>query len=332
MSGPPLPLLVIGGPTGTGKTRLAVEVAREVGGEIISADAFQIYRGLAIGTAQPTAEERAEVPFHLVAEIEPTEPFTVADFMARAQTAIADIAARGRLPILCGGTGLYVRALLRHFSFPPAPGPEGREIRARLEREAEASGPRLLYERLIQVDPLYAARIAPTDARRLIRALEVWELTGAPVSSQSGVDPSPAVRYNNATYLLTCPREMLRRRLEERISQMLAAGWLEEVRGLREAGLTPGLPALRALGYAELFTVLEGRLTLEEAAAAISLATRKYAKRQFTWFRRDPGTWMTWDSPAEFDLFRRHLVRVAGWLRSADRLEKGPWNSLSSTD
>jgi tRNA dimethylallyltransferase len=311
---------------------MALEVAREVGGEIVSADAFQIYRGLAIGTAQPTPEERAEVPFHLVAEIEPTEPFTVADFMARAQTAITEIAARGRLPILCGGTGLYVRALLRHFSFPPAPGPEGREIRARLTREAETSGIGVLYERLVRVDPLYAARIAPTDARRIIRALEVWELTGAPVSSQSGVDPSPAVRYNNATYLLTCPREALRRRLDERVEQMLAAGWLEEVRGLRAAGLTPGLPALRALGYAELFAVLEGRLTLEEATAALVNGTHQFAKRQLSWFRRERGTWMTWDSPAEFDLFRRHLVRVAGWLRSADRPEKGSWNSLSSTD
>ena len=311
MSAPRLPLLAIAGPTASGKTRMAFQVARQVGGEVISADAFQIYRGLAIGTAQPTEEEREGVPLHLVGEISPSEPFTVANFKGLAEAAIADIASRGRLPILCGGTGLYFRALLRQYKFPPPPGPEGLALRRRLRAEAASQGPEVLHERLQRVDPVSAHRLSPTDARRLVRALEVWELTGKPLSELAGVDHKPAVRYNNANYVLTCPRKALGQRIEARLEQMLASEWIEEVRCLKERGLTPGLPALRALGYGELFAVLERRRTLAEAQESIRRETQRFAKRQLTWFRREYGFgWMTWTTEAEVERFARYLCCV----------------------
>ena len=179
-----------------------------------------------------------------------------------------------------------------------------------------SQGPAALHLRLHQVDPDSAEHIAPADARRIVRALEVWELTGTPASELSGVDPTPAIRYNDLTYVLACPRAALYRRIEQRVERMMAAGWLDEVERLRQAGLTPELPALRALGYAQLFRVLEGLATPEEAAAAIQRETRQFAKRQLTWFRRDWGfTWMTWETPAQFERFAVYLCRVASALR-----------------
>ena len=166
------------------------------------------------------------------------------------------------------------------------------------------------------MDPASAARISPADERRIVRALEIWELTGAPASELSGVDHAPAIRYNDSTYVLACPRAALYQRIEQRVERMLAAGWLGEVERLRAAGLTPDLPALRALGYADLFRVLEGLTTPETAAEAIQRATRQFAKRQLTWFRRDWGfTWMTWETPTQFERFADHLCRVASTLR-----------------
>lgn len=311
-----IPLLAVTGPTATGKTEMAVRVARAVAGEIISVDAFQVYRGMEIGTAQPTEQDRQGVRFHLVGDRDPLRAMTVADFREQAEAAIRQIAGRGRLPILCGGTGLYLRALLQHFTLPPGPGVEGREIRRRLREQAAAEGLEVLYRRLTEVDPAAARRLSPADERRLVRALEVWELTGRRASELSGVDPAPGIRYNDATYVLACPRQALRQRIEARVQRMLAAGWLEEARRLREEGLTPDLPALRALGYADLFRVLEGQATVEAAAERIVLQTRQFAKRQLTWFRRDWGvTWMTWETPAEFERFTDHLREVASELR-----------------
>lgn len=310
-----VPLLVLGGPTATGKTQMALRLAETVGGEIISADAFQVYRGMAIGTAQPTAEERRRVPFHLIAELEPDQPFTVADYQRRAEQAIAATWARGRLPILCGGTGLYLRAVLRHFEIPPAAPQMHREVRARLHREAAEHGLDTLHRRLQQVDPSAAARISPHDERRLVRALEVWELTGRPFSQAAAVDHTPRLRYNAETYVLTCPRGLLYERIGQRVEAMLAAGWLEEARALADTGLPPKLPALRALGYAALFAVLRGELRLDQAAEQIRRETRNYAKRQLTWLRREWGfTWMTWSGPSAYETFTQHLISVAQGL------------------
>lgn len=314
----PLPLLVLAGPTATGKTEMALRVAEAVGGEIVSADAFQIYRGMAIGTAQPSPQERLLAPHHLVAELDPTEPFSVADFQSRAEAAFADIWGRGHLPLLCGGTGLYLRAVLRHFTIPPTDPAAQRSVRQSLQRQAAAAGPEALHRRLQQVDPAAAARLTPGDQRRIIRALEVWELTGRTLTELSGVDRAPRLRYNAATYLLTCPRPLLYERIAGRVERMLAAGWLEEARTLYESGLSPTLPALRALGYAELFEVLRGQVDLAAAADRIRGQTRNFAKRQLTWFRREWGfAWMTWGRPEEYDRFTRHLVEVARGLMEA---------------
>jgi tRNA dimethylallyltransferase len=312
----PIPLLVLAGPTATGKTELALRVAEAAGGEIISADAFQIYRGLALGTTQPTAAERARAPFHLVGELDPAEPFTVADFQQRAEQAIAEVWSRGRLPILSGGTGLYLRTVLRHFEIPPTDPQAQREVRARLQQEAAAGGLDGLHRRLQAVDPATAGWLPPQDERRIIRALEVWELTGRPISEAAGVDRAPRVRYNASTYVLTCPRELLYARIERRAQGMLAAGWLEEARALHAAGLPETLPALRALGYGPLFRVLRGELALPAAAEQITRETRNYAKRQLTWLRREWGfTWMTWGTEAEYERFARHLLEVAAGMR-----------------
>ncbi len=313
-----IPLLVLAGPTAAGKTAMAVRVAEAVGGEIISADAFQIYRGMAVGTAQPTAQERARARFHLVAELEPTAPFTVADFQSRAARAIEEVWQRGNLPVLCGGTGLYLRALLRHFAIPATRDPLQAEIRRRLQAEAQEQGLPALYRRLREIDPTAAARIAPQDERRIVRALEVWELTGRRFSEASGVDRSAGARYNAAAYVLTCPRELLHQRIASRVQAMLASGWLEEVQALRERGLAPDSQAMQALGYAALWEVLEGRTSLPDAEERIKRETRQYAKRQLTWLRREYGfTWMTWSSPVEYECFAGHLLCVGEHLKAA---------------
>lgn len=313
-----LPLLVLAGPTAAGKTEMAKQVAQAVGGEIISADAFQVYRRMAIGTAQPTAEERRLVTFHLVGEIEPDLPFTVADFQRRAGQAITEVWSRGHLPILCGGTGLYLRVLLRHFNLPPSPALTDEDLRRRLHQEATEQGLEQLYARLQKVDPAAAARIAPQDERRVVRALEIWELTGQGPSQAASVDRTPVVRYNSLSYVLTCPRDLLYKRIDERVDRMLQAGWLEEVRSLRQAGFSPQQQALRALGYGQLLAVLAGHSTVEQAAEEIKRETRRFAKRQLTWLRREYGfAWMTWSTRAEHGLFAEHLCRTVSKLVSA---------------
>ena len=317
--GQSIPLLVIAGPTATGKTELALRVAEAVGGEIISADAFQVYRGLEIGTAQPSAQQQARARFHLVGELPPDQPFTVADFQRRAAEALAEAWSRGALPILCGGTGLYLRAVLRGFRFPPPPEGEAQPVRRRLQEAAERLGAPALHARLREVDPAAAQRLPPGDVRRVIRALEVWELTGQPLSALARVDPAGGLRYNALRYVLACPRELLYRRLDQRVEGMLAAGWLEEVAALRERGWSPQQQALRALGYRELYEVLAGRLALPPAAEAIQLRTRQFAKRQLTWLRREPGfTWLSWSRPEELAAYTEHLTAVADRLRSGD--------------
>ncbi|HEY3396270.1 MAG TPA: tRNA (adenosine(37)-N6)-dimethylallyltransferase MiaA [Armatimonadota bacterium] len=308
---PPIPLLVIAGPTATGKTEAALQVAEAVGGEIISADAFQIYRGMAIGTAQPTPEEQRRVRFHLIGERDPRERYTVAHFQNLAAEAARDSWSRGHLPIVCGGTGLYLRALLRHYTLPPESAKLTPLLRERLQAQAAAEGPEALHRRLAEVDPAAAARISPNDERRMVRALEVWESTGRALSDWADVDRTPHIRYTVLAYVLTCPRDLLYERISQRVEVMLRAGWRDEVAALREANLSPELPALRALGYPTLYEVLEGKLSLEQAQEAIAQETRNFAKRQLTWFRREFGfTWLTWSTAAERDRLTQHLVSV----------------------
>ncbi len=286
-----IPLLVIAGPTATGKTEMALRVAERVGGEIVSADSMQIYRRMDIGTAKPTAEERARAAIHLIDFVPPDGEYTVVDFCADAAPLIADIHARGRLPILCGGTGLYIRALTEGFDFPP--GRRGGEVRARLRAEADAVGPEALHRRLAQVDPAAAERIEPGDTRRIVRALEVHELTGEPMSAAQGrrrpVDAAGAPEYNCAKYVLTAPRQLLFGRIERRVERMMAAGWLQEVRALVAEGVTAQAQSMQAIGYRHLLEHLGGARDLDETVRLIKRDTRRYAKRQMTWLRGGEG-------------------------------------------
>ena len=301
-----IPLLVIAGPTATGKTEIAVEVAEAVGGEVISADSMQIYKAMDIGTAKPTAELRARVPFHLTDIVQPDEPYNVARHQTAARSAIEETYQRGHLPILCGGTGLYIRAVLEHYDFPPGPGDP--QVRQRLRQEAQEVGEHHMHERLRQVDPEAAQRLAPNDLKRIIRGLEVYELTGQPLSAQQSVDESPPVKYEALSFVACCPRAVLYRRIEERIDQMLAAGWLEEVRHLAEAKYDAALQSMQAIGYRHLLAYSVGEAHWAATVEAIKRDTRRFAKRQLTWFRHQDGfIWLWW---ANQDEFRRVVQTV----------------------
>jgi tRNA dimethylallyltransferase len=295
------PLLILGGPTGVGKTEVALAVARRARGEILVADSMQVYRGLDIGTGKPSAAERREIPHHLLDICDPTERFSAFAFAARARLLAAEVRARGRLPILVGGTGLYLRAFLT----VAAPGRgEDAGIRARLLAEAERDGPEALHRRLRAVDPASAERIAPADRVRLVRALELWELTGTPPSTLRPnlweASRLPGLRF----VVLTRERDELRRRIDRRCVRMWEAGLVAELQGLLTAGYARELRPLQALGYRQALAVLEGRMDAAAALAAMQQATRNYAKRQLTWFRREPAaTWETlagedWDAAA----------------------------------
>lgn len=297
----PPPLLVIAGPTATGKTEAALQVAEACPAEIISADSMQIYRDLDIGTAKPTPEQRRRAVFHLVDFVPPHLPYTVADFQQDARTAIAEVWQRGRLPVVCGGTGLYVRALLGGLSFPPGACPETQAIRQRLKLQAAGpGGAAALHQRLQIVDPPAAARLPVGDVRRVIRALEVYEATGEPFSRLARVDAETLINYNATTFVLTCPRELLYARIERRVDEMLAAGWLEEVKTLRERGLGRQHQCLQAIGYRHLWEYLQTGGDLAATVAQIKQATRRFAKRQLTWFRREQAQWLEWDEPAQW--------------------------------
>lgn len=275
-----VPLLVIVGPTAVGKSAAALAVAQRLGGEIICADSRTIYRGFDIGTAKPSAADQALVPHHFLDRVDPDEPFTVADFQREALTTITAIAQRGRLPILCGGTGLYVRTLLRGWTIPTTPPDPLR--RARLKAEADSLGIAALHARLAAIDPAAAAKIEPTDLVRIVRALEVFETTGRPISSQQGENPPP---FRVAAFGLTMPRDRLYERINLRVGQMIEQGWLHEAQALFER-YGPE-PLLRTLGYGQCLAHLRGEQDLPETIALIQQATRRYAKRQLTWFRAD---------------------------------------------
>ncbi len=300
-------LLAVVGPTATGKTDVGILLAEALGGEIISADCMAVYQGMDIGTAKPSPEQRQRVTFHLIDVCRPNEPFSVARFQQMALEAVRQIRQRGALPLVVGGTGLYVRALLDGFQIPPTAADES--LRQALWREVKRLGSPALHARLQEVDPVAASRIHPNDAVRIIRALEVYQLTGRPISEWQRRQP-PAEVGRVRRFGLTMPRELLYRRINERVERMIAQGWLEEVRRLLDAGYDSHLPAMRSLGYAELVQVLEGKMGLAEAIALIQRETRRFAKRQLTWFRADKQIEWIDASPGAEETARRILERL----------------------
>ncbi len=277
------PFLALVGPTASGKTEAALQVAEAIGAEILSIDSMLVYRGMDVGTAKPTAEQRARVPHHLVDLVEPSEAFSVAAFQAAAREAADDVRRRGLRPLLVGGSGLYLRAVVDELEFPGT----DPTVRDELQREAEALGAERVHGRLAEMDPDAAAKIEPENVRRTVRALEVAAITGRPFSSYAAAWESyPPDRVRSAGIRLT--PERLRGRLDERVQEMLDAGWLDEVEKLVAGGFGGWLTSTQAIGYAELARHLEGELSLEDAVGQTVKRTRHLARRQMAWFRRDP--------------------------------------------
>ncbi len=279
------PLTVIAGPTASGKTALAVELALRAGGEIVSADSQQVYRHFDIGTAKPSAGELAAVPHHLLSVVEPGETFSAAEYQRRADAVIADIASRGKRVFVVGGTGLYLRVLLHGVVEAPGADPE---LRASLEALAAAEGREAVHRRLAEVDPETAARLPANDLVRIIRALEIHARTGVTASEFRRAHAFAPDRYAFRLYVLEPPREALYRAINARTEAMFAGGLVEETRALLARGYAEAAP-MRSVGYVQARAVVEGRMTLQEALQDTAQETRRYAKRQLTWFRREPG-------------------------------------------
>ena len=300
--------LALVGPTATGKSKVAMQLARSGDVELVSVDSMQVYRGMDIGTAKPTATERAAVPHHLLDLEDPSERYTVARFRLAAQQALADIEARGHVAVLVGGTGLYLQAVIGDVS-PPGEWPE---IRARLEAEADVAGLPALYERLRGLDPLGASRMAPGNRRRIIRALEVTEGSGRPFSAYG---PGIGTYPDEGRFVLTglwLPRPVVAARITERVDAMMAAGFLDEVRTLRDRPGGIGPTARQALGYRELLAHLEAGVPLDAAVEEICRRTRSFSLRQRRWFRRDPR--IAWYASSE-----NSVALVPALLRELDR-------------
>ncbi|MGQ0623456.1 MAG: tRNA (adenosine(37)-N6)-dimethylallyltransferase MiaA [Sporichthyaceae bacterium] len=276
-----LPVVAVVGATATGKSALAIDLAARLGGEIVNADSMALYRGMDIGTAKLTLTERRGIPHHLLDIWEVTEPAAVAQYQRLARAVVADLLAAGRIPILVGGSGLYVRAVLDDLDFPGT----DPQVRARLEAEVEAVGAPALHGRLATLDAVAAERILPGNARRIVRALEVIEITGRPYVAKL---PTPSYVRPAVQLGLAMDRGVLDGRLDLRVDQMWAAGLVEEVRALERVGLREGRTASMALGYAQVLRLLDGSCEEDTARAQTKAATRKFARRQGAWFGRDP--------------------------------------------
>lgn len=292
-------LLVIAGPTASGKTALSIRLAKLWDGEIVNFDSMQVYRHMNIGTAKPTIEEREGVPHHLLDVAEPTDRFSVGDFLPLAEAAVQDILKRGKLPIMVGGTGLYIDTFLQNRQL----GEDNADLslRAQLRAQAEAEGAESLHRMLAEVDPASAERIHPNNLNRVIRALEVYRTTGKTMTVLQEESRREPPRYEARVLGISMERELLYDRINRRVELMLEAGLLQEVKALVKGGVTADCTAMQGIGYKELLPVLAGEQTIEDAADSIRQRTRNYAKRQMTWFRKNPQMeWIPYDKIHRF--------------------------------
>ena len=295
-------IIVVCGPTATGKTRLGIELAEAFGGEIVSADSMQIYRGMDVGTAKATAEERARVPHHMLDVCPPAEDYSVSRYVQEAGAVCDRLLMEGKTPILVGGTGLYIDSLLSGRDF--AERPEGDDgLRERLSAEYDALGGEKMLETLRGFDPERAAKLHASDKRRIVRAIEIFRLTGKTITAHDRETRARPPRYRAFTAALTYrDRADLYARIDRRVDEMVAGGLFEEVEGLLAQGLSADCTAMQAIGYKEAVLALRGELSRAEAAALIRQNSRRYAKRQLTWFGRNPDAhWFLWDRVPDFD-------------------------------
>ena len=292
-----LPLIVLTGPTAVGKTSLSIRLAKAVGGEIISADSMQVYRHMDIGSAKVTREEMDGVPHHLIDILEPDEEFNVVIFQDRAKAAIEEIRARGHVPVIAGGTGFYIQALVYDIDFKE--NEEGGRVRRELEDLAGKNGPAYLHHLLAQADPESARSIHPNNVKRVIRALEYYRQTGEKISLHNETERGKEAPYQLFYYVLNTDRETLYKRIDSRVDQMLEKGLVKEVQALKARGCTRELVSMQGLGYKEILDYLDGKTTLQEAVYILKRDTRHFAKRQLTWFRRERD--VRWLNLPQFD-------------------------------
>ena len=296
---------VITGPTATGKTRLAVTLAKDFDGEIVSADSMQVYRGMDIGTAKATMAEREGIPHHMLDVAEPWEEYSVARYVEQAEACCRDILRRGKLPILVGGTGLYIDSLVSGRDFAAVDSDQG--LREALSAEYDALGGEAMHRRLQEIDPERAAILHPGDKRRIVRALEVYQLTGMTITEHDRQTRALPKRFDAAAIHLNFKnRSALYARIDRRVDAMVEQGLFREVEGLLAAGLSPESTAMQAIGYKEAVRALQGELRREEAVDLIKQASRRYAKRQLTWFNRDKEALpILWEDEPDFEYARR---------------------------
>ena len=297
------PLIAIVGATGVGKTGAAILLAREVDGEVVSADSRYLYRGMDIGTATPSEEEMVGVPHHLINILNPADDYSLTLYLRDALAAINAVQQRGRVPILAGGTPLYVNALLEGWRIPEVP--PNREFRAAMEKLAFAEGASTLHDRLGKVDPAAAARIPPANVRRVIRALEIYQHTGQRMSEIEGKDPPP---FRTLLIGLTLPRDELYQLVDARIDRLILGGFVEEVRELLRQGVSPEAPSMSAIGYPEMIAFIQGSATLAEATERMKFHTHRYVRHQFTWLKRMDS--VHWIDPRVGDWFDQ-IARLA---------------------
>ena len=290
------PIVAVVGPTASGKTDLSLDLAQRLGAEIVNTDAMQVYRGMDIGTAKLPPADRRGISHHLLDTLTVRDPLTVAEFQQQARAVIAELRRRGATPVLVGGSALYTRAVVDRFEFPGT----DPEVRARLEAELDEEGPHALHARLRDVDPVAADRILPENGRRIVRALEVVEITGRPFTASL-----PQLEYVDPLTIqigVDIDRPTLDARIERRVTHMFEAGLVEEVERLLAEGLADGRTASRAIGYREVASYLSGEVSLDEARERTFLATRRFARRQDSWFRKDPRiVWVRYDDPNRLD-------------------------------
>lgn len=280
-----IPLIVVAGPTASGKTGLAIDIANYVGGEIVSADSMQIYKYMNIGSAKPTQEERAKAVHHMIDFLEPDAEFSVADYTEMAHKVIADIYERGKIPIMAGGTGLYINSVVNDVTFGEMD--TDYELRESLRKTAEEKGSEYLLHMLSEFDEVSAKRLHPNNLRRIIRAIEFYKITGKPISEHQEETKKTQSRYNPLMLCVNWDREELYDRINRRVDMMMDEGLLDEVKRLMDMGYTNDLNSMQGIGYKEVIDYFDGKASLEETVEIIKQSSRRYAKRQLTWFRRD---------------------------------------------